>query len=64
MTKDEAIKAMQDGKKVSHRHFDSNEWMKQDGVGYVFEDGCHCAPRDFWHWRDDDSWIDGWRIVS
>ena len=29
MTKEEAIKAMSEGKKVRHRHFSSSEWMAQ-----------------------------------
>ena len=39
MTKEEAIKAMQDGKKVTHRYFSSNEWMSMHDGLIVLEDG-------------------------
>ena len=67
MTKDEAIAAMLNGEKIAHRHFGSDEWMKQNRDGrlfteYEFEDGCICTGVDFWSCRSDISWQDGWRI--
>jgi len=47
MTKQEAIAAMKQGIKITHRGYSSDEWstMKE---GYVlFEDGCRCTPHEF-----------------
>lgn len=39
MTKEEAIKAMSEGKKVRHRYFGPDEWVSMNSNGlYVFED--------------------------
>ena len=71
MKKEEAIKAMSEGKKVRHRHFNfsSDEWMMQLPNGdYQFEDGviigAHCAQEDFWKYRQDESWSTDWEIVK
>ena len=64
MSKDEAIKAMRDGMKVTHRHFSSEEWMKETGRLYEFEDGCLCEFEEFWRYREDDSWLEGWKIFQ
>lgn len=43
MTKQEAITAMREGKKVTHRYFSSNEWMTFDNDGKILlEDGVKC----------------------
>jgi len=63
MTKEEAIAAMKDGKKVSHRLFTSDEWMKIKGSRYEFEDGCSCNPNEFWSRRIHASWDSNWSIV-
>lgn len=40
MTREEAIKAMSEGKKVRHRYFGPDEWVSMNSNGlYVFEDG-------------------------
>ena len=63
MTKEEAIKAMSEGKKVRHRYFSSDEWMTQLPNGdYLFEDGVICPPEEFWQWRADTEWSDGYEI--
>nr|DAQ12996.1 MAG TPA: Protein of unknown function (DUF2829) [Crassvirales sp.] len=65
MTKEEAIKAMSEGKKVRHNHFSSDEWMSQLPNGdYLFEDGVKCSPREFWTWRTCTSWNTDWEIVE
>ena len=64
MTKDGAIEAMKAGKKVTHRHFDPDEWMvDKDGL-FEFEDGCRCEYQLFWGDRTDDSWLEGWKEYS
>ena len=36
MTKQEAIQAMREGKKASHRYFSSDEWMTIKGGNVLF----------------------------
>ena len=69
MTKEEAIKAMSEGKKVRHRYFSPDEWMAQLPNGdYQLEDGViidsHCIYEDFWKYRQDESWLTDWEIVE
>jgi len=41
MTKEEAIQALNEGKKVTHRYFSDDEWVEKLADGrYRFEDGC------------------------
>lgn len=40
MTSQEALQALEEGKKLSHRFFGKDEWMVQnDNRSYEFEDG-------------------------
>ena len=64
MTKEEAIKAMQDGKKVTHRYFSSNEWMSMHDWLIVLEDGVMCTPYEFWRWRTDPVWNNGYDLFN
>ena len=38
MNKNEAIKAMQDGKKLTHNYFSKDEWMTMQGNRIILED--------------------------
>lgn len=40
MTKEEAIRAMSEGKKVRHRYFSKDEWVTINSSG-LYEDGTH-----------------------
>ena len=62
MSKQKAIEAMNNGKKVTHRLFDPDEWMQVKGKLYEFEDGCLCEFGEFWNHRTNDSWLEGWKI--
>lgn len=64
MTKKEAIKAMIAGHKVTHRYFSSNEWMTLTHKKIVLEDGVRCHPDEFWKWRTDQSWEDGYELFT
>jgi len=64
MTKNEAMLAINNGHKVAHRSFTKDEWMKKSCYGYKFENGILCTFKDFWYYRTDDSWLDGWHIVA
>jgi len=67
MDKAEALKALQHGKKLTHRWFTSEEWIESvDGRAstYRFEDGCICNDAEFWKFRSDESWDNGWSIFN
>lgn len=61
MTKEEAIKAMAAGKRVTHRLFSSDEWVRINSDGlYQFEDEVVCHSSEFWKYRDHQHWNAGW----
>lgn len=62
MKKAEAIAAMIVGHQVTHRHFSDNEWMRMTHNKIVLEDGVKCDPSEFWRWRTDESWNDGYSL--
>jgi len=64
MLKAEAIQAMSEGKKVTHRHFTLYEWvtMTPDG-NLLFDDGVKCSPMEFWRWRTDPTYDKDWMII-
>jgi hypothetical protein len=66
MTKAEAIQSMKEGNKVTHRFFSPNEWMSSDARGgqYTFEDGVKCSWFEFWQWRTDRYWLDGFSLFN
>jgi hypothetical protein len=66
MTKQAAIDAMMQGKKVRHKYFVENEWMKSspNGLMYYFEDGYFGTAEIFWSYRQEDYWLTGWEIVK
>ena len=66
MTKLEAIEQMKLGKRLTHRYFTNDEWVKsdQDGSTIILEDGVCCSPNDFWQWRTDEAWNSDWEIYK
>ena len=68
MNKQEAIQAMQQGKRVTHRDFDPNEWMSMKDGMMVLEDGVihgvTCTPEEFWKYRTDSRWDDGYELFE
>lgn len=65
MTRDEAIKAMREGKKVTHMYFDPNEWVTETSTGrYQFEDGVICSPFEFWRYRIGKEWENDWKLYE
>lgn len=61
MTKEEAIQAMKDGKKVTHRYFSEDEYV------YMKDERIHCElnydiNNEFWLIRSQDWWNDGWEL--
>lgn len=64
MTKEEAIQAMQEGKKVTHQYFSDNEWMTMEGNRIVLEDGVSCWSHEFWADRNGLGWSDGYSLFE
>lgn len=65
MTKEEAIKAMSEGKKVTHPRFMPSECMTMLMGMIVFDDGVvgtAYTPQEFWQWRTATVWNDGYEI--
>lgn len=62
MDKQQAIEAMLKGKKVTHRYFDPNEWVRMtDGHTVETEDGVSYSAALFWSIREyDKSSIENW----
>lgn len=64
MNKIEAIKAMNEGKKVTHRNFLYHEWITMNDDSILFEDGLSCSQYEFWKYRTDESWNEDWEIFN
>lgn len=64
MTKTDAIIAMEQGKKITHRDFTPDEWMTMRKGKIVLEDGVQCTPIEFWRWRTGSSWDDGYSLYE
>ncbi len=65
MTKQEAIAAMAEGKKVTHAYFSAGEWMREcpDIGGMLeFEDGVGCPSHEFWKMRKAATWQSRWSV--
>lgn len=64
MTRDEAIKALSEGKRLTHTYFSEGEWV--EGINgtkdYRFECGGICPAKMFWAIRFTDGFNDGWTI--
>ena len=66
MTKQEAIELMKKGERLSHYGFTPDEWIESnsDGSIYTLEDGVKCTFTEFWIWRKDVLWLNGWNLVK
>lgn len=65
MTKEEAIELMKKGVKMTHDFFTPTEWVSIGKNGkYVFEDGVECNHDEFWQYRQNEYWKDGWIVFK
>lgn len=64
MTKAEAIQAMENGKKVTHKYFSPEEWATMEMGLIVLEDGVKCEPDEFWKYRKDPMFDNDWSIYK
>jgi len=62
MTKDEAIQAMREGKKVTHKYFTPDEWVTMEGDEILLEYGVRCDEYEFWKWRTSPIYETGWSL--
>lgn len=60
MTREEAIAAMYDGHKVTHKYFTSEEYLHVQGSRIYAEDGVYFGDVIY----QNDFMIDGWRIYG
>lgn len=62
MNRNQALAAMKEGKRVSHRWFSNDEYLYMENSkmfseeGYRFEEG--------WEMRKGDSWEEDWDVVD
>lgn len=64
MTQQEAIAAMKQGKKVTHRYFSSDEWVTLQNGKLVTEDGCIHNWTMFWTIRSSEYWETDWSLFE
>ena len=66
MTREEAIKAMEDGGyKVTHVLFTDEEYISSlDDNNYLDENGYILSKDEFWENRKATFWNEGWSIKS
>lgn len=65
MTKENAIIEMKKGIKVTHRYFSSDEWITMKGNFTIQTEEGYSFPADeFWRYRNDIDWMDGWSIYK
>ncbi len=62
MTKQEAIAAMQNGNKVTHRYFSSEEWITIEDGRILTEDGYRTHEYMFWSDRTSPFWDNDWKL--
>ena len=64
LTKQEAYKSIEEGKKVTHRYFDDNEYIYMNERGEIItEDNCNFT-KEFEKHRNEYSWLNDWNIVQ
>lgn len=67
MTKQEAIQAMKDGHKVTHRYFIEGEHLSSNKEGSVYsmdDYGSICNRDEYWQHRQEPFWQIGWEIYN
>ena len=67
MTKAQAIQALKEGKKLTHRYFSATEFVFQPDPEkniYQFEDGVQLSSTMFWLDRAIEQWDTDWEIIN
>ena len=58
----EAQAALKQGKKLTHRYFTDDEWILQQGIYIICEDGAQIEAEGFWKYRVSADWFNDWRV--
>lgn len=64
MNREEAIQLMKNGKKVTHRYFDNEEYIKMKDGKIYDENGYGFFPNEFWQYRTEIGWDRDWSVYS
>lgn len=64
MTKQEAIEQMENGVKITHDYFAYDEWMTIKNNRIITEDGYSHSKNEFWAYRTDERWDNGYSIFE
>ncbi len=64
MSKDEAIREMMAGNKVTHRYFSDHEFIRMEGGIIYLTEGYPVHPVDFWKLRSDKTWLEDWELFK
>ncbi len=64
LTKAEAIQALKEGKKLTHRYFSSHEWIRQEGLMMIMEDGASIDVDTFWKDRNFEGFNTDWSVLE
>ncbi len=62
MNREDAIKAMKQGKKVTHRFMSWNEYIYMIGDVLYDEEDCILNFEEFWKHRNVENWNKDWSI--
>jgi len=61
-SKEEALKALSEGKRLTHDYFGFGEFIQQVGGFYCDEMGYQLGIEEFWHYRRNAAFDHGWSI--
>lgn len=64
MEKEEAIKLMKEGVKITHNWFSSNEFMTIDKGEILLSDGNRCDYYEFFNSRFQNGWKEGYELFK
>ena len=62
-SKEQAIKYMKEGKRVTHYHFSDHEWITMEGGKIITEEGYRLDSHEFWHYRQT-GFENDWRLYK
>lgn len=64
MTKQEAQIELDKGAKITHRYFEPNEYITQEGEHIVTEEGHRQKKEEFWRFRTSIVWETDWELFE
>lgn len=64
LTKQQAIEAMREGKKITHRYFSPEEYITIKDNKIVTEEGYRCSQMEFWAYRTSKEFETGWYLFE